>query len=251
MNSYRKSRIKALIVINAILVLIGFGQSPRDANSVRLTPEDIARHQIEYSKYFLSPKSDCKLDDSILRHEGLRPRTVVSMRWVSRLELQHRLKYWRSRLKDTTTRWGKTRSENLEELVYFDNSVARYAQTMRYIEHPAGATFSYDLWRVWLKPEQGKALYNLVVNEFQKSYFVLDEPEDDSVCVIIMYVKDGELWVKHFYVSSRIGVHSVLYEARQGGIDCEGWHHRDVRFAISEWLQTELKYSPSIWGPVQ
>ena len=251
MNLCEKSGIRVLIVMNAILVLIAFGQSPRDAPTVRLTSEDIAHSQIEYSKYFLSPKSDCKVDDTILRHEGRRPNTIISMRWVSRLELQHRLEYWRSWQKDTTIKWGKTRSEATEELAYFDNNVAVYEHTIRRLDYPASAAGDYDVWRVWLEPEKGKALYNLVVNEFPKSFLVLDEPEDDSICVIIRYVKDGDLWAKHFYVSSRIGVHTVLYHARQGGIDCKGWHHRDVRLAMPEWLETELKYSRSLWGPVQ
>lgn len=233
--------IKALIITSLIL-LVGCKSVPKTTGD---TSEDIAKQEITYLKYLLTPRAKAKEKDSPLWTKGGISNAVVQLRWISRMELKHRLEYWQSWLQDKSIPWGKNGSEDTEGFVYYDNNVAEYNHTIIWRTNTAESV--EDVWRLWIEPSKGKEVYELTTAQFPKSKYVTEKPKDDAICVIMTYVENGELWVTHFYIASRVGIQSILYEVKHRGVDCEGWDHRDERFISPKWLSTELKYSDKLW----
>lgn len=201
-----------------------------------MSQEERAQSIIEQANKLLQPFDDRPLLLNV--EEPILADIVWTIFWVYRVELLERKAHWKRWLEDQSMPWGRNESEDEVGLHFFTNNVARYARTIR-----ANAYLKdHIIWDVWFAPESGQKLYQEVILDTRSAIEVLDTPTNDSICVIVRYLREGRYWEKHFYVPSILEINQLIGLIQEGGELCSTWSHNDERFAIPLWVIEDLRY---------
>lgn len=227
----------ALICLTFVLVSSARGQ---------ISDEELANRALRRINLLLSLASEGKppLEDGMLTN------TIVRLQWVSRSELVNRKHYWERWLADRSTPWGVTGSETLEDFVFYDNSVCAYQQTVSDKLQGGSALSVGSIWRRWIRPDQGFALFKRITEEFPDSCQITNEPGELSWCVLMTYIDKGEIRFRHFYVPSRLEIQTLLSKVQfLTKEDDSKFSTHDDRYDTPEWMIRELKYDKNaLWG---
>jgi hypothetical protein len=229
---FKKLHVKTTAVIFLVLLL-----------GLPVNAEDVAKDAISYIDWLLTPASNQLIEKTPSGSQGIITNAILHLRWVARSELLARKAFWQDYQKHPDPKVGVFSSETEEEFLFFDNSVCDYRQT---VIQP-GCVADQSVWRRWMPHDKGAEWHESMALQLMKSKDVLSTPTGTSWCVIMTYVHQGQLRVAHFYLPARIYVQTFLATTFRMTQECNGWHHRDDRFALADWMTKNLQYDRKIW----
>lgn len=190
-------------------------------------------------------------DDEAFRHEPfcIVGSCVFTMRWVSRVELLSRKRYWEKCLADHWIPHSVIPSELCDRVVYFDTSCCEYRQTAK-LDGGLGAEGPYSedtVWRRLVPPVKGYELYKLAAIDFPAASLAAAPatPGEESWCVMYTFVKDGKVMAGHFYVEARAEIMSVVKQMQEYGTVIP--EPPDEKDPLADWMVKKLKYSRDFW----
>ncbi len=225
-------------------ILCSFAAS---ANAQPFTSHDVFKAALDRTDYLLQPVGDGPVNMQSALNNSYYPDTVLVVSWVRRDELllrKIRIAKWLKTQKPTN--WGFDSSELDAGLKVFNTGVATYfleALGSPILEKPTGRTES-GAWARWLPPKNFQDLFKEVMTSLPKT--LATQPlDEDSVCLIIQYAKNGELWERHYYVPNIDYVYAVLVQVQSAGLDYSQWPQKDDRLMTpQDWTVQEHRFLP-------
>jgi hypothetical protein len=217
------------------------------ANAQPFTSYDVFKAALDRTNYLLQPTGDGPVNMQSALNNSYYPDAVLVVSWVKMDELQVRkirISKWLRTQKPKN--WGFDSSELDTGLKVFNTGVAAYyldALGSPLLEKPTGRIES-GAWTRWLPPKNFQDLFKELMTDLPKA--LATQPiDEDSVCLIIQYAKNGELWERHYYVPNIDYVYAVLVQVQSGGLDYSQWSQRDDRLrSPQEWTVREHRFLP-------
>ena len=211
------------------------------------TSYDVFKAALDRTDYLLQPVGDDPVNLQSALNNSYNPDAVLVVSWVRRDELlvrKIRIAKWLKTQKPQN--WGFDSSEQDSGLEVFNTGLARYnldALGSPILEKPTART-EESAWGLWLPPKNFQELFKEIMISLPEA--VSSHPlDEDSVCLIIQYAKNGVPWERHYYVPYIDYVYSILVEVQRAGLDCSKWQRGDERLRDpQDWTIREHRFLP-------
>ena len=217
------------------------------ADAQPFTSYDVFKAALDRTDHLLQTVGDGPVNLKSALNNSYYPDAVLVVSWVRRDELlvrRIRIAKWLKTRKPQN--WGFDSSESDSGLKVFNTGVATYyldALGSPILEKPTGRTEG-GAWCLWLPPKNFKDLFKELMTSLPQAVST-HSVDEDSVCLIIQYAKNGEPWERHYYVPYIYYVYAVLAQVQSVGLDYSKWPRRDERLRDpQDWTVREHLFLP-------